>query len=310
MAKTRSKIKRSKQSRRKIRKQRGGLNDTFFVYTTGFSDGVLGFSDGHSQTGPGSIIDKWLNRGILNTLLENIPRSYTRIQITHYDPVNIENADRILCNKEKERDRISSSNYLNERFQINMVSDIHGDLKNYILVDQAHVFTPTANPKEYTYSENGDPDAQQSAPIKLNLLYLGYFGGSDENPYLFRRITPSGERVLTFTKFFHVNPDGTVVSFIDKLREKGYPYGLNLIYKIVEENKPLAMKKFKTRERYSSANKTSNNRVRILAQFDTDFKEIEQLITDVIGNYLNEIMWGDTAESRVNVLEQEITTLY
>jgi hypothetical protein len=198
-------------ARRTIRKssrkrKKGGINKLFTIYTTG----MLNIK----------IIDVWLNNGVLDRILECIPETYDKIQISHFDPSPAgsfrgprADIERLIV-EEKRKARIIDSTFLQENFPIETIAEIHADLKNYIIIDNAHILRPTGRLKEFNYTPSHIPANPAGGIVNvsniktalLNAIYLGYPLTGDIEPF----------------KFFDVR-DEKLTTFKDKLSINGWP---------------------------------------------------------------------------------------
>jgi hypothetical protein len=186
---------------------------TFYIYTTGMAN------FGRIET----IADKW-NKHVLENILQQIPPIYTEIKMFHYDPLlGIYDAD------ERKKQAQNFNDFLNKplkyiylkykkMFSINFIPDkldIAQIESPHIIIDCAHVFRYD---KMVGHVSIGDHYNDRNVNlIKLNAIYLGYFGGDTDADNMFELLARS-------PKLFTVNETRIVTTFIDKMIENKYAY--------------------------------------------------------------------------------------
>jgi hypothetical protein len=291
--------RRTRRTRRRSSRKRkkGGVNTLFTIYTTGIFDV--------------QIIDVWLNNGVLDRILECIPETYDKIQISHFDPLpagsfrgpraDIER----LNGEEKRRPRVIDSVFSNQNFPIETILEIHADLKDYIIIDNAHILKPTGRLKEFNYTPSDIPanpgggivNVSNPKTALLNALYLGY-------PLIYN-IEPF--------KFFDVR-DGNVITFKDKLLINGWPGRFMYDYPRDSANdffeKVHSLSKGVTAAKYRSIVGQEHVKINYLNSLDVGLKSD---IYSMIYDYLNRDLWLDepfiTYEMFVDNLKRTVDSL-
>jgi hypothetical protein len=262
---------RRKASRR--RKQKGGIHKLFTIYTTGTLDI--------------DIIRTWLTQGVLDKILGSIPAKYDQIQIVHFDPSSGAHAMiGELIAEEKGRARVVNSIFNNENFPVETILQIHSDLKDYIIIDHAHILEPTRRPKEFKYQSSelpanpGGGFVNNRSPKEIGLfnsLYLGYIPGD-----IFIR-----EHIK---KLFVVKEDGTIITFRDRLLARGWPSEHEL-YHIIEKLYSISRKIIGDKYKASLGGPPyPRNLIDRLQIIEAGLKsDIDRIIDD----YFNRTMWLD-----------------
>ena len=186
---------------------------TFYVYTTGIADW------GKIET----IANKW-NDYILENILQQIPPNYKEIKILHCDPL-LETQD----TTKRMEIAIKFNDFLNKplgyiyskykkMFSIKFIPDklnIAQIKSPHIIIDCGHVFRYDKMVGHVSIGNHyGDINANL---IKLNAIYLGYFGGNTDTDKMFMLLARS-------PNLFKVNEKGEVITFIDKMIENKYAY--------------------------------------------------------------------------------------
>jgi hypothetical protein len=264
-----------KTRRRSSRKrQKGGVNTLFTIYTTGMLDI--------------SIIDVWINRGVLDRILACIPETYDKIQIVHFDPLRAvrprEGIERLMV-EEKRKARVVNSVFNNENLPIETILVIHADLKDYIIIDNAHILRPTGRLKEFEYAPSDIPENPGGGIVNvlntktalINALYLGYPLTQDIEPF----------------KFFDVR-DGNVITFKNKLTINRWPEHFmydyprdsvaEFFYKLNRVSSGVVAAKYRLRVGPAHVNLNALNALDVALKSD---------VNTMIYDYLNRGLWLD-----------------
>jgi len=201
----------------------------FYLYTTGI------LNRGRISESHESIIDKWKNHGILSNILSLIPERYINIHIIHSDICEFESDMRELVNEilllyDMSHERVKTSIYITDELNFKELHTLH-DKKHYILIDFAHLFAYPNIPKDKdkiikkiltrtNLVQNIDAFLYMGT-FNLNSVYCTFIGNYD---YIDREFNRLSSIDFMNSKFFNVNDDGTITTYIDMMIELDYEY--------------------------------------------------------------------------------------
>ena len=261
----------------------------FYFYTTGLAN--WGCLD--------TVSDKWLNSGIYNNILRQIPKKYNNIQIIHYDPIIIMGGNKQLQNKlniiseintilelqmqQHADERVKSNIFIPEKFNLHEVQQPH------IIIDFAHIFEYIK--QKNTVRINNHYGEEVGPPLKLNSFYIGFIGEKQiDNGF--------SSYYLISAPLFNIK-NGIITTYIDKMIELDYDYDplypINIIKKIymIIQNKLIDEWRYK------------NNIVN--EKFDNAINKINQnIIIGIIDSIMNDIKKEDVIEIQFTIALQEL----
>jgi len=196
----------------------GAYGKTFRIYTTGIANWSI--SD--------SLIPHWIN-GFYENIIRNIPPEYTKIEICHY--AYLTNMHGSVKSPEEIREyddqfgELSASDMRDPRvvsivkiepFNHSNLAEI--DLsRDCLIVDMAHLYSHPHETQGFVipmqvYLNQAD---WVDVPIRMNVLRFGYA----KTGYL--------NQIASNCKLFNVNPDGSITTFVDIMREMHVDFPIN-----------------------------------------------------------------------------------
>ena len=194
-------------------KEKIGGNGIFTIYTTGLSN-WLSFLNKNNDTNQ-YLINIW-NDGVRDNIINLVPNKF-KINFIHYDPLlelvnngkkKIEGPVKILA-LNYISENLVVKDYTNDRVNESIFIDDYINFENlnepYIILDIAHVFI-------YPLKLNTVKFPNDNKELNINSVRFGFLG----DPISI---------LMTKSKIFTVNDNGTITTYIDKiieLKEKGY----------------------------------------------------------------------------------------
>jgi hypothetical protein len=184
----------------------------FTIYTTGIA---------YHCNMDDSLIARWHEPdGILENILRILPLNY-RITIAHSDILEgVEGEDKqviehslnqYLGDEDPGKDpRIVLSTFTTEELDFNSIST--QDLRSYIIIDIAHIFTYTDIEKIVIYNETN---------YRLNVVNIG-FPNDLTSQCIFK------------SDFFRVLQNGDIVTYIDKMIQLRYQHNIDNLFELPE----------------------------------------------------------------------------
>ena len=244
--------------------------DTFIIFTTGMVDkGIRDFWFGLTENHLFTI------RYIYH-LLQLIPPNFTNVRIFHFDPdffdySDLEQLNSLTVGQQREisNNRYKESSFYNHSFPFERLDF---SKLNHFLIDFAHIFNYDTKYGFPITSSHYNHMQEYKEGIKLpNLksIYFGYLGGID-----------TYNQILAFSNFIFISPNGTVITYIEKMIEKNFTFNttypneaiINYVNQLVNKTlEPLFRKKYPTE----------------IIFYDTNFNKATNLIIDMLAYFID-----------------------
>lgn len=241
--------------------------NTFYIFTTGMSDG--------------GINEYWFSTEYLLHIISLIPPFFNNIKVLHFDPNLFEGKNdfvlKTLINSEITKDsRITESDFFNFAFPF---QKIQFQYKNHLLIDMAHIFKYEPHQYGIVKTSNHYRDFQEYTDNiivpYINSVYFGYLGDN----YAIR---------ISRTMFFRFLENNKIITFIERLLQKNFNFNplhptesINkLVINIINIDFFKIFKvKYNGNENYSF--------------YDANFLNNIEFVSEFIKFFMNEYVWSD-----------------
>jgi len=176
--------------------------ETFHIFVSG-----IGFH---------AVLDKWIS-SFRDHIINLIPARFIKIEIKYYDPLeghageslsgHLKYLNTNLIKKDKENPRLNS-NFYNDYLPIEVICRINK--KSYIIIDLAHAFIPSK--KGFVISNEYGNANKEEKKEEFEVVWLypqSYLGDIKDGEYF---------------EYFRVKDDNTIITYYDRLFDKGINY--------------------------------------------------------------------------------------
>ena len=241
--------------------------NTFYIFTTGMSDGEIN--------------EYWFSTEYLLHIISLIPPFFNNTKVLHFDPNLFEGKNdyllKTLINSEITKDsRITESDFFNIVFPF---QKIQFQYKNHLLIDMAHIFK--YEPHQYgivktsNHYRNFQEYTDNIIVPYINSVYFGYLG----DDYAIR---------ISRTIFFRFLENNKIITFIERLLQKNFNF--NPLHPTESINKLVTNIISKD---FFDIFKVRYNGGENYSFYDDNFLYNVELVHEFIEFFMNEYVWSD-----------------